>query len=271
MIVAVYPCENQRAYLFVFLSHGWMHTPQLNDSMGCVELDVSFRSKCLHLQSHGRHYLEYGVTRSIENRNHKERVSSVFTRSNGKTWSISDPIFTMLSRVSRPSLLHRCSRQRSASRVLQRSSSTYEVPFISPKLTHSYYYNSMSVPLLYHSLGRHLDILAESHANHQCYAFKSEGNTRYTYRSFVDEVNALATSLIDLGFEKGDRIGVWLPNTSESCVLTYAASKVGLIKVGKPRSLLTRTFQNVCLRWTSILPSWNVNWLTVWPELDAKV
>jgi fatty-acyl-CoA synthase len=44
----------------------------------------------------------------------------------------------------------------------------------------------------------------------------------YTYKSFLDEVDSLATCLIELGFEKGDRIGVWLPNTSESCAMTYA-------------------------------------------------
>lgn len=121
--------------------------------------------------------------------------------------------------------------QKSLQRVFPRSSSTYEVPFVSRKLTQSYYYNSSSVPLLYHSIGQHLDLLAESHPNHQCYIFKGEGNKKYTYKSFVDEVNSLATSLIGLGFEKGDRIGVWLPNTSESCALTYATSKIGLIKV----------------------------------------
>ena len=182
-----------------------------------------FRAKGLHLQLHVRHYLEFSITPSIQ-----DEDCLFSTHSDGNTCSLSDPIFTMLSRSS---FLHRCSRQRSVSRAHPRSSSSYDVPFISPKLTHSYYYNSMSVPLLNHSIGRHLDILAESHANHQCYVFKGEGNKKYTYQSFVEEVNAVATSLIDLGFEKGDRLGVWLPNTSESCVLTYAASKVGVIKV----------------------------------------
>jgi fatty-acyl-CoA synthase len=85
---------------------------------------------------------------------------------------------------------------------------------------------------LYHTIGQHLDQLTQAYPNHECYAFKGEGNKRYTYKSFLDEVDALATGLINLGFEKGDRIGVWLPNTSQSCAMSYATSKVGLIKVG---------------------------------------
>ena len=54
---------------------------------------------------------------------------------------------------------------------------------------------------------------------------------RYTFKSFKDEVDSLAASLLELGFEKNDRIAVWLPNTSENAATTFAASKLGLIKV----------------------------------------
>ena len=114
---------------------------------------------------------------------------------------------------------------------LSSSSSSIKTPIPLPKLTQSYYHHASEIPLLYHTIGQHLDNLAAEYSNHRCYAFKGEGNKSYTYKSFLDEVDSLATSLIELGFEKGDRIGVWLPNTSQSCVMTYAASKVGIIKV----------------------------------------
>ncbi len=44
-------------------------------------------------------------------------------------------------------------------------------------------------------------------------------------------MDSLAASLLELGFEKNDRFGVWLPNTSENVAMTFAASKLGLIKV----------------------------------------
>ena len=54
---------------------------------------------------------------------------------------------------------------------------------------------------------------------------------RYTFRSFKQEVDNLAASLLELGFEKNDRFGVWLPNTSENVAMSFAASKLGIIKV----------------------------------------
>ncbi|CAF4190746.1 unnamed protein product, partial [Adineta steineri] len=54
---------------------------------------------------------------------------------------------------------------------------------------------------------------------------------RYTYKTFKDEVDNISASLLDLGFEKNDRFAVWLPNTSENVTISYAASKLGLIKV----------------------------------------
>ncbi|CAF4019400.1 unnamed protein product, partial [Rotaria sp. Silwood1] len=54
---------------------------------------------------------------------------------------------------------------------------------------------------------------------------------RYTYKTFKHEVDSIAASLLELGFEKNDRFAVWLPNTSENVTMTYAASKLGLIKV----------------------------------------
>ncbi|UJR35367.1 hypothetical protein I4U23_028124 [Adineta vaga] len=111
------------------------------------------------------------------------------------------------------------------------SSSYTKLSFPNTKLTQSYYHHSSDIPLLNHTIGQHLDQLAQAYPNHECYAFKGERNKRYTYKSFLDEVDSLATSLIELGFEKGDRIGVWLPNTSQKCAMSYAVSKVGLIKV----------------------------------------
>jgi non-ribosomal peptide synthetase component E (peptide arylation enzyme) len=111
------------------------------------------------------------------------------------------------------------------------SSTSAKVAIPPPKLTQSYYHHASEIPFLYHTLGQHLDKLAIEYPNQECYAFKGERNKRYTYKSFLDEVDSLTTSLIELGFEKNDRLAVWLPNTSENCALTYAASKVGVIKV----------------------------------------
>lgn len=114
-----------------------------------------------------------------------------------------------------------------------------KVAIPSTKLTQSYYHHASEIPLVYDTIGQHLDKLAYDYPSHRCYVFKGEGNKDYTYKSFLDEVDSLATSLIELGFEKNDRLAVWLPNTSQNCALTYAASKVGVIKVYKLLFFLT--------------------------------
>jgi non-ribosomal peptide synthetase component E (peptide arylation enzyme) len=41
----------------------------------------------------------------------------------------------------------------------------------------------------------------------------------------------MALALLELGFEKNDRLLVALPNCSESAVLIHVAGKLGLVKV----------------------------------------
>ncbi|CAF0724509.1 unnamed protein product [Didymodactylos carnosus] len=94
----------------------------------------------------------------------------------------------------------------------------------------SYYHHASSLPFWNKTLGQSFDDMAEKYPADECYIFKME-NKRYTFKSFKDEVNSIATSLLELGFETGDRLGVWLPNTSENVLLSFACSKLGIIKV----------------------------------------
>lgn len=117
--------------------------------------------------------------------------------------------------------------------VVVLSSRLFSTPAVNsaplPKM--SYYHHSSNIPLLYNTIGQQLEKLAATNPDHVCYVFKGEGNRRHTYKSFFDEVDSLAASLIAMGFQKNDRLGVWLPNTSENCALSYAASRIGVIKV----------------------------------------
>ncbi|CAF4153227.1 unnamed protein product, partial [Adineta steineri] len=99
-----------------------------------------------------------------------------------------------------------------------------------PKLTSSYFHHVSSLPLQYKTISQSFDETAAKYPDHECYVFKSE-QKRYTYKSFKHEVDSLAASLLELGFEKNDRFAVWLPNTSQNVAMTFAASKLGLIKV----------------------------------------
>jgi fatty-acyl-CoA synthase len=52
-----------------------------------------------------------------------------------------------------------------------------------------------------------------------------------TFAQLRDEVDRLATGLIALGLQPGDRIGLWSPNKIEWVLSQYATAKAGLILV----------------------------------------
>jgi long-subunit acyl-CoA synthetase (AMP-forming) len=126
-----------------------------------------------------------------------------------------------------------------------RDSST-TTPSPSTKLASSYFHHASSLPFIYKTISQNFDETAAKYPDHECYVFKSISirnyqiwhslnilgeQKRYTFKSFKDEVDSLAASLLELGFEKNDRLAVWLPNTSENVTMTFATSKLGLIKV----------------------------------------
>ena len=54
---------------------------------------------------------------------------------------------------------------------------------------------------------------------------------RWTYGTFVEEVDKLAAGLLNLGLEPGDRLGIWSPNRYEWVLTQYATAKIGVIMV----------------------------------------
>ncbi len=52
---------------------------------------------------------------------------------------------------------------------------------------------------------------------------------RLTFRDVADETNRLAGALKELGIQKGDRIGIFLPMLPETAIATLACAKIGAI------------------------------------------
>lgn len=50
-----------------------------------------------------------------------------------------------------------------------------------------------------------------------------------TYKELSDRVDVMAQNFLDMGFQKGDRVGIILPNTWELVVANFAAAQIGLI------------------------------------------
>jgi fatty-acyl-CoA synthase len=56
-------------------------------------------------------------------------------------------------------------------------------------------------------------------------------NIRLTYRELQAQVDQCAKSFLALGFQKGQRVGIWSPNRAEWCIVQFATSKIGVILV----------------------------------------
>nr|MBA3984952.1 AMP-binding protein [Acidimicrobiia bacterium] len=69
-------------------------------------------------------------------------------------------------------------------------------------------------PLLDETIGANLARTVAEHGDNEALVSRHQG-IRWTYREFADRVTDLASGLIGLGLEPGDRVGLWSPNYAE--------------------------------------------------------
>jgi fatty-acyl-CoA synthase len=70
----------------------------------------------------------------------------------------------------------------------------------------------------------------QAHPNREALVSVHQG-IRWTYTEFGDHVRDIAKSLMHLGLDKGDRLGLWAPNCAEWTVVQYATAEIGVILV----------------------------------------
>ncbi|MBB6520953.1 AMP-binding protein [Pseudoteredinibacter isoporae] len=54
---------------------------------------------------------------------------------------------------------------------------------------------------------------------------------RWSYREYQEQIERLASGLLALGIQPGDRVGIWSPNRVEWCLTQFATAKIGAIMV----------------------------------------
>ena len=91
-------------------------------------------------------------------------------------------------------------------------------------------FKGRTAPLLTATIGQHLDVVAAGDPGHLALIMPHQ-DIRWSYGTFVKEVNRLATGLLHLGLEPGDRVGIWSPNRYEWVVTQFATAKIGAIMV----------------------------------------
>ncbi|MBG6214167.1 MAG: AMP-binding protein [Cryobacterium sp.] len=94
----------------------------------------------------------------------------------------------------------------------------------------SYSQGVSTVPLLGETIGQNLRRIAARWPETDA-VVDVPSATRLTYHEFDRAVDDLARALIAGGLHRGDRVGIWSPNTLEWVVLQYATARAGVILV----------------------------------------
>ncbi|KAK3738072.1 hypothetical protein RRG08_064975 [Elysia crispata] len=94
----------------------------------------------------------------------------------------------------------------------------------------SYIHGPSSVPLLGVTIGRALQDKTSKHPDKPAAIFRQE-NVQFSFQELLEKADQLAAGLRRLGINKGDRLGIWGPNTSEWVLTQYATARAGIIMV----------------------------------------
>jgi len=97
-----------------------------------------------------------------------------------------------------------------------------------PTLSHTV--GGTEPPLLEHTIGDSLDAAVVAYPDRDALVDRAEA-VRLSYRELGAQVDRLARALIAVGLEKGDRVGIWSPNTTEWVLTQFATAKVGAVLV----------------------------------------
>ena len=94
----------------------------------------------------------------------------------------------------------------------------------------SYSKGPIEPPLLEYTIGEALEQAALTWPDKLAMASRHQG-IRWTWAELNAEVDQIATGLLALGVNKGDRVGIWAPNCAEWTVIQFATAKLGAILV----------------------------------------
>ncbi|XP_077384522.1 medium-chain acyl-CoA ligase ACSF2, mitochondrial-like isoform X2 [Festucalex cinctus] len=99
-----------------------------------------------------------------------------------------------------------------------------------PSLSSSYVHGTSTVSLLSMTVGQSLEVAAQRWPQREAVVFLQDG-VRKTFKCFQQDVDQVAAGLLALGLQRGDRLGLWGPNTYEWILFQYASAKAGIIQV----------------------------------------
>lgn len=107
------------------------------------------------------------------------------------------------------------------------------------------YAQGETVPaLLEETIGTNLARTVSSYADREALV-ESATDRRWTWAELDADVDAVARGLMGAGIRKGDRVGIWGPNSAEWTLVQFATAKVGAILVNVNPAYRTHEFSYV--------------------------
>jgi fatty-acyl-CoA synthase len=94
----------------------------------------------------------------------------------------------------------------------------------------SYSHGTATTALLGETIGGNLERTCREHGDRDALVDVPSGR-RWSYEQLNADVDTLALGLLDLGVDKGDRVGIWAPNCAEWTLVQFATAKIGAILV----------------------------------------
>jgi len=94
----------------------------------------------------------------------------------------------------------------------------------------SYSFGASATALLGQTIGQNLKQTVMAYPE-QVAIISAEQNIQLDYTQFWQATTQIAKSLIALGLQPGDRLGIWSPNRYEWTLLQYATARIGIILV----------------------------------------
>src|ERR1700730_9943874 len=98
----------------------------------------------------------------------------------------------------------------------------------SPKI--SYDHGVSDKKLIGETIGMFFDRTVEKYRDREALVVRHQ-NVRWSWAELGRRVDDLAAGLMTLGLERGDRVGIWSPNTAEWTLTQFATAKAGLVLV----------------------------------------
>ena len=98
--------------------------------------------------------------------------------------------------------------------------------------------------LLEETIGDNLARTVTSYADREALVECASGR-RWTWAELQSDVDAVARGLVGAGIRKGDRVGIWGPNSAEWTLVQFATAKVGAILVNVNPAYRTHEFSYV--------------------------